>query len=1633
MGFRFGEEIDNSITPRRAPPSQPYHPDSYQSRQHRRFSTEDGARDSLASTEYSPISTTFPQNGLAPRPPSYGKDPARGGSYRRSQQQPQLQPPQQQQQRGLVEDGYSDGENDFSDLPPIVPDAPRAPPPVSYKSPIPRDPQTNVSERPTRSRSGRSDGPRITTGQPPSERVGLQGVVSRAGPEPQGPTQPSRRNTGKLNVEPSNNPSNIPRALEEPSSPSNALNNDYYQSDDDADQLTYDPNPQPRREWAPDRSPLQKLELTLQDITKEEKRARVEEAEMIAREAIARRAARAAVQGGVQSDGVPLQNVPNNRGVQVDSQRRASVRENDLRKARDQVPVSSPSSYRNERQFAPTADPRYSGTSPRSQDIKYQRPQSGLEQDGTRFGEENPSQLRRGTSQKARDGPQQAYDKPRDFNDIDFSPVSDGRSANLQRGGSERTSSYQEKSTTKEVLPRAGFKGMEQRRVSAPREVQTVQQSLAPRGPAEARMNELHGPGGTNRSSQSTDQRRRGQAVAFADGGPLEEWRNAGTARLTAADLMLESKQRKNETDQAWWERQKQDSNRRSSAANSKSTPGYDTSRQAAPAEDQASAVFRPPLYLKCGPLLRYLGIGKESASSNTNQMNGNTGTEREFWRGSIMIVTTDSESSYEVAPTLRIFSQPENLLAPPPSHVEGNDDELAPEYVDPIAGLRKLSRTGRALYVKPVEHLEEEKDLSRIETDEGLFETVKSSTSLPGDYASRTAGAGSDRRRTAPDGESLGKVKEVKGHRLYADRGNTFWRFNVEIELGDRQARIGYRINRGATVGFWVPAKGESMNIMFHSCNGFSLSVNPDQFSGPDPLWRDVLNTHQTRPFHVMIGGGDQIYNDAVTKQTNLFRSWLQIRNPLHKHSAPFSADMRDELENFYFERYSMWFSQGLFSMANSQIPMINIWDDHDIIDGFGSYPHSFMSTPVFTGLGAIAFKYYMLFQHQSMPGEVDADEPSWLLGAAPGPYITERSRSIFTSLGKNVAFLGLDCRTERTRDEVLTEASYDAIFDRCRYEIKKGDTKHLIVLLGVPIAYPRLVWLENLLTSRVMDPVKAMGRAGAFGGFVNQFDGGVEILDDLDDHWTAKNHKAERNWFIEELQELAAEKSVRITILGGDVHLAAIGQFYSNPKLGIRKDKDHRYMPNVISSAIVNTPPPEMLGDILNKRNKIHHFDEETDEDMIPMFTHDVDDKPRNNKRLLPRRNWCSIREYNPGSTPPPTPPSAATPTPPLQEAQTLPGRLTRTLSLTRKDILPSRLFRRNSRAGPQPADGMNLEPFQQPPSVDSTPIQRNFENGYFPPQPVRRTTMPAGGSLDDAPPVRPTPFHRQTTDLLEGKMKRRSTFREEGSTGGDFVDLRGGLDIALNLEISPKDPAGVTKPYRLLVPALWYDGPPDVNPLDIKGGRKWKVPTWKEMGMKMRRRSVAAPAYDDDSEEYEGTPPLGGRPGGGNPRLEPEDGDYDDIDPPPIMRRSAPVPAPGPANVNVDRSASRRITEVAPQNDILGRSGSRRITDVAPQGNGLDRSGSRRNTDIAPQNDILGLSGSRRITDVAPQNDILGLSGSRRISDVPPQGNGLDRSGSRRTSDISPQNGNLGRSGSKRFTDAIRARMGQERAHY
>ena len=121
---------------------------------------------------------------------------------------------------------------------------------------------------------------------------------------------------------------------------------------------------------------------------------------------------------------------------------------------------------------------------------------------------------------------------------------------------------------------------------------------------------------------------------------------------------------------------------------------------------------------------------------------------------------------------------------------------------------------------------------------------------------------------------------------------------------------------------------------------------------------------------------------------------------------------------------------------------------------------------------------------------------------------------------------------------------------------------------------------FLEHFLDMKY-NPLNVLARHNAMGlgGMVNKFNQSSELLDDLNDHWCANTHKPERNWLVLELQKLALEMHVRITFLSGDVHLAAVGCLFTHAKkLGraLPAEEDHRYMLNVITSAIVNTPPP-------------------------------------------------------------------------------------------------------------------------------------------------------------------------------------------------------------------------------------------------------------------------------------------------------------------------------------------------------------------------------------------------------------------------------------------------------------------------
>lgn len=291
--------------------------------------------------------------------------------------------------------------------------------------------------------------------------------------------------------------------------------------------------------------------------------------------------------------------------------------------------------------------------------------------------------------------------------------------------------------------------------------------------------------------------------------------------------------------------------------------------------------------------------------------------------------------------------------------------------------------------------------------------------------------------------------------------------------------------------------------------------------------------------------------------------------------------------------------------------------------------------------------------------------------------------------------------------------------------------------------------------------------------GGFFNHFDGSVDLLDDLDDHYTAKAHKRERSLLIQRLQAISAEFSVRITILGGDVHLAALGRFY-NPSPDIPTEHDHRYMANVISSAIVNKPPPQAIANLLARRNKIHHLDANTDETLLKFFNRDPGSSHKTahfNHVTMPSRNYAMITENSP--------------------------------------------VRPRTRG----AAGDLLAPPSATANGDGHPVPPGSSAGASTHSKFSSRSRSRSGARDGH-----TPIHAGEVDA--GTKHRAATADRRGGGPAD-----GSLDVCIRVEIDQHDHDGHTEGYGVSIPALEYKAPPPVPPLPAafrKGAAKVEAKT-------------------------------------------------------------------------------------------------------------------------------------------------------------------------------------------------------------
>jgi len=163
-----------------------------------------------------------------------------------------------------------------------------------------------------------------------------------------------------------------------------------------------------------------------------------------------------------------------------------------------------------------------------------------------------------------------------------------------------------------------------------------------------------------------------------------------------------------------------------------------------------------------------------------------------------------------------------------------------------------------------------------------------------------------------------------------------------------------------------------------------------------------------------------------------------------------------------------------------------------------------------------------------------------------------------------------------------------------------------------------------------------RAVGKTGLMGGVLNPF-GDIDMLDELRDQWTHESKDLERTYLIRTLQGIARQKTIRMTFISGAVNLCGAGLVHdpSHPS-------DHKTMYQLISSPIVNTPPPSYILRLLHNNKPLYvpangqrstpSQPTDTKEDMLELFQTEVNGQPREHRRLMGRRNYVAIVAYDP-----------------------------------------------------------------------------------------------------------------------------------------------------------------------------------------------------------------------------------------------------------------------------------------------------------------------------------------------------------------------------------------------------------------
>lgn len=455
-----------------------------------------------------------------------------------------------------------------------------------------------------------------------------------------------------------------------------------------------------------------------------------------------------------------------------------------------------------------------------------------------------------------------------------------------------------------------------------------------------------------------------------------------------------------------------------------------------------------------------------------------------------------------------------------------------------------------------------------------------------------------------------------VKAEALWKHDLGTAYRYTLALPMTNQPSAVSYTVGR-KTFDIAIPAIGQAPTMAYASCNGFSSSKLMKNVPNPNCMWNTMAAKHglppleraakddecpeirDPKPYHLLLLGGDQVYADAMWETVPEMKNWLDL--PWDDgNTAAATDEMRQALDAFYFDLYTARWSQPEVRRMLACVPTIAMWDDHDLIDGWGSYPSERQDCPVFDAIWTSASKAFAVFQQQlnvgeRRPGAIGTASADWW----QQPAKQENRKGAF-SCGYTVgpiAILAIDMRSQRTRDtQVVSRKHWDEVYDWINNKIPHKELSHLLVMSSIPVVYPGFDTVETVL--------------GIFPGY-------QDLEDDLRDHWNSRPHKGERLRMVHQLLDVPTKNRTRTTILSGDVHVAALGVIQSSRDQASGIDTT---VNQLISSGVVHPGPGAVV------LFALHHLFDSNDEIDRDIFGRMIQ-FPGSQAKFLGGRNYLSL----------------------------------------------------------------------------------------------------------------------------------------------------------------------------------------------------------------------------------------------------------------------------------------------------------------------------------------------------------------------------------------------------------------------